>query len=69
MWEGTVEIENFEPSGTEGFISSDEVVSPSLVEDTALFPAVLPSPPLAEEINPSFPPSLTPCSTFLEGDG
>lgn len=64
MWEDTVETENFEPSGTEGFISPDEVVSPFLVEDTALLPAVLPSPLLVEEINPSLPPNLTPCSDF-----
>ena len=54
VWENHVEDEDFEPSDSEGFISSEELISPPSTEIAFPHPVDLPCTPLPEETNLAF---------------
>lgn len=67
VWEDSIESEDLEPLYFQGFISSEETVSPPSAEGVLPLPSpeILPFPPLFEEIHPSL--SAQQAETFSEG--
>ena len=54
MWEDSIEAENFEPSGSRGFILPEVLVFSTLSRWTHTTPSeILPCSPLTKEMNPS----------------